>query len=99
MPQKRLPKQALLAKANERRPVGRRRSRWTNYMDDLGQNRSGLYLSEMMDVMKDRGAWRLNLELLPRNPNRKVDNKERRGRFIANGFIFDKICVFLSQAF
>ena len=30
MPQERLPKQALLAKANGRRPVGRPRSRWSN---------------------------------------------------------------------
>ena len=32
MPQERLPKQALLAKANERRPVGRPRIRWTDYI-------------------------------------------------------------------
>ena len=36
MPQERLPKQALLAKANRRRPVGRRRTRWTDYIEDLG---------------------------------------------------------------
>ena len=30
MPQKRLPKQALLAKANGRRPVGRSTTRWTD---------------------------------------------------------------------
>ena len=35
MPQERLPKQALLAKANGRRPVGRPRTRWTNYIKDL----------------------------------------------------------------
>ena len=36
MPQERLPKQALLAKANGRRPVGRLRIRRTNYMENLG---------------------------------------------------------------
>ena len=36
MPQKRLPKQALLAKANGKRPVGRPRTRWANYIDDFG---------------------------------------------------------------
>ena len=46
------PKQALLAKGNERRPVRRFRSRWTNYIEDLGWNRVGLHPSEMMDVMK-----------------------------------------------
>ena len=39
MPQERLPKQALLAKASGRRPVGRTRARWTNYIEDLGWNR------------------------------------------------------------
>ena len=42
MPQERLPKQALLAKANGRRPVGRPRNGWTNYIEDLGWNRLGL---------------------------------------------------------
>ena len=35
MPRERLPKQALLPKANGRRPVGRPRTRWTNYIEDL----------------------------------------------------------------
>ena len=35
IPRERLPKQALLAKMNGRRPVGRSRSRWTNYIEDL----------------------------------------------------------------
>ena len=41
MPQERLCKQALLAKANGRRPVGRPRTRWTDYIEDLGWNRLG----------------------------------------------------------
>ena len=36
MPQERLSKQALLAKANGRRPVGRPRTRWTDYIEDHG---------------------------------------------------------------
>ena len=52
--QERLPKQALLAKANERRPVVQPRTRWTNYIENLGWNRMGLYSSEMMVVMEDR---------------------------------------------
>ena len=71
MPQERLPKQALLAKANGRRPVGRLRTRWTDYIEDLGWNRLGLRPSEMMEVMEDREVWRLNLELLPPQPSRK----------------------------
>ena len=73
MPQERLPKQALLAKANGTRPVGRLRTtnRWTNYIEDLGWNSLGLYPSEIMDVMEDREVWRLNLKLLSRQPSRK----------------------------
>ena len=43
MPQERLPKQALRAKANERRPVGRPRTRGTDYIEDLGWNRLRLH--------------------------------------------------------
>ena len=71
MPQERLPKQALLAKANGRRPVGRPRTRWTDYIEDLGWNHLGLRPSEMMKVMEDCEVWRLNLELLPPQPSRK----------------------------
>ena len=71
MPQERLPKQALLAKANGRSPVGRPRTRWANYIKDLGWNRLELHPSEMIDVIEDREVWRLNLELLPPQPSRK----------------------------
>ena len=71
MPQERLPKQALHAKANGRRPVGRPRTRWTDYIEDLGWNRLGLRPSEMMEVMEDCEVWWLNLELLPPQPSRK----------------------------
>ena len=71
MPQERLSKPALLAKANRRRPVGRPRTRWTDYIKDLGWNRLGLCLREMIEVMEDREVWRLKLELLPPQPSRK----------------------------
>ena len=48
MPKERLPKQALLAKANGERPVGRPRT------VDFGWNRLGLHPSEMMEVMEVR---------------------------------------------
>ena len=57
MPQERLLKQALHAKANGRRPVGRPRTRWTDYIEDLGWNRLELRPSEMMEVMEDREVW------------------------------------------
>ena len=71
MPQERLPKQALLAKSNGRRPVGRPRTRWIDYIENLGWNRLGLLPNEMMEVMDDRDVRRLNLELLPPQPSRK----------------------------
>ena len=71
MPQEKLPKQALLAKANKRRPVGRPRTMWIDYIKDFGWNRWGLHPNEMMEVIEDRAVWRLNLELLPSQPSRK----------------------------
>ena len=71
MPQERLSKQALLAKANGGRPVGRPRTIWTDYVEDLGWIRLGLRPSEMIKVMEDCEVWRLNLELLPTQPTRK----------------------------
>ena len=80
MPQERLPKQALLAKANWRRPVGRPRTTWTNYIVDLGWNCLGLHPNEMMDVMENHEVWLLNLDLLPLQRSRKSGNEERRRR-------------------
>ena len=71
MPQKRLSKQALLAKADWRRPVGRPRTKWTNCIEDLGWNRLGLHPSKLVDVMEDHEVWRLNLELLRPQPSQK----------------------------
>ena len=71
MPQERLHKQALLAKASGKRPVGRPTTKETNYIEDFGWNRLGLHPSEMMDVMKDREVWWLNLELHPPQTSRK----------------------------
>ena len=65
MPQERLPKQALLAQVNGRRPIERPRIRLANYNRDLAWNRLELYPSKMMNVMEDREVLRLNLELLP----------------------------------
>ena len=71
MPQKRLPKQALLAKANGKRLLGRCRTRWNNYIKDLEWNRLGFNPGDMMDTMENREVWRLNLELMPPQTSRK----------------------------
>ena len=54
MPQERLPKQALLAEENWRRPVGRPSTKWTNYIKELGWNCLRLYPSEITNVTEDR---------------------------------------------
>ena len=87
MPQDRLPKQALLAKANGKKPGGRPRPRWINYIEHLGWNRLDLYPSEMMDVIEDCEVWRLHLELLPWQPSRKSGLWKKK----------KKTCIFSSE--
>ena len=57
---------SFTCQANDgRRPVGRPRTRWTDYIKDLIWNRLGLHPSEMMEVLEYREVRRLNLELVP----------------------------------
>ena len=71
MPQERLPKKSLLARMRGKRPVGRPRTRWQDYIENIVWNRLGLRPSEAKEVVEDREVWRLNLELLPPQPSRK----------------------------
>ena len=64
MSQEKLPKLALIAKANDRRPVERPKTRWTNYVDNVGWNRQGLKPKRNDGCDKDREVSRLNIELL-----------------------------------
>ena len=59
-------------------PVGRRRTKWLDYIEDHGWNRLGLYRSEIQSVLVDRELWRFNLELLPRNPLGKAGEEKRK---------------------
>jgi len=45
------------------------RTRWNDYIEDIGWNRLGLHPSEMLEVMADRDVLRLNLDLLPLQPS------------------------------
>jgi len=58
--------------------VGRPRTRWADYIEDLGWNRLGLQPSELLEVVADRDVWRLNLELLPPQPSRTWAGSERK---------------------
>ena len=84
MPQERLTKQTLYAEVSEKRPVGRPRTRWLDYIEDLGWNRLGLHPNKMQFVLVDREVWRLNLELLPFQPPRKSGWKKRK---TSNGIV------------
>ena len=53
MPHERLPKQALYAKMSWKRPVGRPRTRWLDYIENLGWNRLRLYPSKLQFVLVD----------------------------------------------
>ena len=78
MPQERLLKQAWLAKANGKRPFGWFRTKWTNYVEDLGWNRLGLHPSEMMETMEDRKCGGLISSCCFRNPNGKAGHEDRK---------------------
>jgi len=54
MPQESLPKQALFAKVKGKRPVGRSRTYWEDYIEDIGWKCLRLQPSEMLKVMTDR---------------------------------------------
>ena len=63
---------SFTCQANEKRPIGRLKTEWINYIaEDLGWNRLGLLSSKMMKVMEDRKVRGLNLEMLPQQPSRK----------------------------
>ena len=51
-------------------------TRWLDYIEDLGRNRLGLRPCKIQPVFVDQG-WRLNTELLPKQPSRKSDKKRR----------------------
>ena len=52
-----------------------------NYIEDLGWNRLGLHPNKIMEVKEYREVWRLNLELLLRNPHGKASNKQKLFNF------------------
>ena len=69
MPQERLVKQILQATPTGKRPVGRPRTRWSDYITELAWFRLGLERSELAEVVEDREHYRELLELLPPRPS------------------------------
>ena len=80
MPQARLFKQTSYAEVRGKRPVGRPRTRWLDYIEGLGWNRLGRHPSELLSMLVDREVWWLNLELLHQNPLGKTGEEKKRSR-------------------
>ena len=49
-------------------PIGRPRTRWRDYVEDLSWSHLGIPAEHLSFVAEDRDAWRLQLELLPPRP-------------------------------
>ena len=60
-----------------KRPIGRPRTRWHNYVEYLAWSCLGIPAAELPLVAGDRDAWRSQLELLPRNPKRTSGQREK----------------------
>ena len=67
MPHEWLPKQTLYAKVSEKRPVGRPRTRWLDYIEDLDRNRLGL-----------TKIYSLIWSYCPRNPPGKAGEEKKK---------------------
>ena len=68
MPPGRLPREVFLARPTGRRPRGRPRTRWMDYISSLAWERLGIPGSELADVAGERDVWGLLLKLVPRDP-------------------------------
>ena len=68
MSQERTAKKLLCSTPIGRRPRGRPRTRWRDYVEDLSWSRLGIPAEHLSFVAEDRDAWRLQFELLPPRP-------------------------------
>ena len=80
MSQKRFSKKTSLAKCFEKRLNGRPRTRWRDYIKDLGWSRLALRACKMQFVLVDGEMRQLNLELhaaAPATLKKKTVNKKK----------------------
>ncbi|PWA15004.1 hypothetical protein CCH79_00008845, partial [Gambusia affinis] len=68
MPPGRLPGEAFRARPTGRRPRGRPRTRWRDYVSRLAWERLGIPPEELVEVDGEREVWASLLKLLPRDP-------------------------------
>uniref|UniRef100_A0A8C5CRJ5 Reverse transcriptase domain-containing protein n=1 Tax=Gadus morhua TaxID=8049 RepID=A0A8C5CRJ5_GADMO len=69
MPTGRLPWEVFQARPVGRRPRGRPRTRWRDYISTLAWERLGIPPSELVNVAREREVWGPLLELLPPRPD------------------------------
>ena len=65
MPLERLPRKVLEACPTRRRPRGRPRTRWRDYIDSLALDRLRIPQEEVANVAREREVWSSLVELLP----------------------------------
>ena len=70
MSRERAAKKLLCLTPIGRRPRGRPRTRWRDYIEDLSWSCLGIPAEHQSFVAEDRDAWRIQLELLPPRPPR-----------------------------
>ena len=68
MSQERTAKKLLCSTPIGRRPRGRPRTRWRDFVEDLSWSCFGIPAEHLSFVTEDRNAWRIQLELLPTRP-------------------------------
>ena len=69
MPPGRLPREVFQARPAGRRPRGRPRTRWRDYISTLAWEGLGIPQSELANVAREREVWGPLLELLPPRPD------------------------------
>ena len=69
MPPGLLPREVFQAPPTGRRPRGRPRTRWRDYISKLAWERLGIPQSELVNVAREREVWGPLLELLPPRPD------------------------------
>ena len=69
MPPGRLPGEVFRARPTGRRPRGRPRRRWRDYVSRLAWERLGVPPEELEEVAGDRDVWVSLLKLLPLRPD------------------------------
>ncbi|XP_061762964.1 retrovirus-related Pol polyprotein from type-2 retrotransposable element R2DM isoform X1 [Nerophis ophidion] len=69
MPPERLPREVFRARPTGRRPRGRPRTRWEDYVSRLAWERLGIPREELDEVTGEREVWASLLRLLPPRPD------------------------------